>query len=397
MIRDDVKVRIVHICSYYIGNKLYENLIKELCLAGVKQEVFVPIKNKLDSGKNQLPPDFESVNYHYKNILKKHDRILFHNKINKQLREIEKSVKGIEDVNFIHAHTVFSDGGTAYKLYKKYKIKYLVTVRNTDINIFYKYGLHLRAFMYQVLLNAQVVVFISEAYKQKMLELLPQHIVSKISSKCYVIPNGIEDYWHENAISKSEIEEIRTIRLLFIGKIDKNKNLTSVIHACSKLHKEGYQFFLNVIGNGPLEEECIQLSRTLEIDKSVKFHGYLKDRELISKIMDKSDILVMPSYRETFGLVYIEAMSRGLPVIYTKGQGIDGFFAEGAVGFSVDPNYQHMIVDSIKKITKSYREISINCYKNSKKFKWSTISQKYVTIYKANGITIGESGGKEEN
>jgi glycosyltransferase involved in cell wall biosynthesis len=48
-----------------------------------------------------------------------------------------------------------------------------------------------------------------------------------------------------------------------------------------------------------------------------------------------SDIFIMPSYNETFGLVYIEAMSQGLPIIYTQNEGVDGYFKEGSVGYSV--------------------------------------------------------------
>ncbi|WP_411738687.1 glycosyltransferase family 4 protein [Peribacillus sp. S4] len=374
-------MRILHICSYYIGNKLYMNLIKQLSFKGINQEVFIPVKDKNYIGKNQLPQGYNTVNYCYRNILKKYDRFLLYNKVNKQMKEIEKSLLINREIDFVHAHTLFSDGGTAYKLYKKYGINYIVNVRNTDINVFYKYGLHLRPFIQKVLLNARAVVFISHAYKEKMLTLLPSNVVSKIQSKCYVIPNGIDDHWHENAVTKSKKGNLNDINLLFIGSIDKNKNLSTVISACSKLQKEGYKVSLNVIGSGPLEDECRQLNKKLGIEKDIIFHGYLQSKEHISSIMDKCDIFVMPSFIETFGLVYIEAMSSGLPVIYSKGQGIDGFFNEGEVGFSVDPNNHESIVESIEKIMMRYNEISVNCYKNSREFNWDDISKKYLDFY----------------
>ena len=48
-------------------------------------------------------------------------------------------------------------------------------------------------------------------------------------------------------------------------------------------------------------------------------------------------IFVMPSLTETFGIVFIEALSQGLPLIYTKGQGIDGYFPQGFVGYAYNP------------------------------------------------------------
>jgi len=375
-------MRILHICSYYIGNKLYMNLIKELSLNGINQEVFIPIRDDQHAGRNQLPIQYDTVNFYYRNLLKKHDKFLFFNKIKKQMTEIEKSIPEIENINAIHAHTIFSDGGTAYKLYKKYGIDYIVNVRNTDINTFYRYALHLRPFMYKILLNARAVVFISHAYKEQMLSFLPASILSQIENKCFVVPNGIDDYWHKSAVNKKRKETFKEIKILFIGTINKNKNLTSVIYACNKLQKEGFNVLLNVIGTGPLEVECRELCVNLGMEKNVLFHGYISEKEIISSIMDNSDIFIMPSFKETFGLVYIEAMSRGLPVIYTKGQGIDGFFQEGEVGFSIDPEDQPMIVESIKKIINSYNNLSVNCYKNSLKFNWSNNSREYLNYYK---------------
>ncbi|MFS0892098.1 glycosyltransferase family 4 protein [Peribacillus frigoritolerans] len=374
-------MRILHLCSYYIGNKLYKNLIKQISLNGVKQEVFIPIKSEKYIGKNQLSSEFNTINYYYRDILKKWDRLLFYNKIMKQMKEVNVSISDIEDVQFIHAHTLFSDGGTAYKLHQKYGINYMVNVRNTDLNFFYKYFKHLRPFMYKILFNASVIVFISHAYKQKMLSLLPRDIVSQIESKCLVIPNGIEDFWHENSVVPKKINNINKISLLFIGLINKNKNLKTVIYACAKLRDQGLNVNLDVIGNGPLEEEIKILCRDLDL-KNVVFHGYLSDEKTISGIMDKSDIFVMPSFNETFGLVYIEAMSRGIPVIYSRGQAIDGFFNDGEVGYAVDSTNNDMIIKAIKKIMANYNQMSIKSISNSKEFNWTEIGKQYINLYK---------------
>ncbi|MBU8906552.1 glycosyltransferase family 4 protein [Desertibacillus haloalkaliphilus] len=374
---------ILHICSYYIGNQLYKNLIKEISENGVKQHIFIPLKDKKFIGKNQLTTD-NNINYYYKNILQKHDKFLYFNKINKQLKEIERSILANQNVTFIHAHTVFSDGGTAYKLNKKYGMKYIVTVRNTDLNSFYKYGIHLRPFMYKILLNAEAVIFISHAYKNQMFSLLPYSVLSKIKERSIVVPNGIDNYWHENNLVK-EVNHIpqKEILLLFIGLIDRNKNLESVILSCAKLCEEGYNAKLHVIGEGPLEDECRDMTKRLNIEKRVVFHGYIREKQTILSIMCHCDIFVMPSFKETFGLVYIEAMSVGLPVLYSKGQGIDGFYIEGEIGYSVEPSNINSITKAILNILKNYNDISNNCVKRSKDFKWDIIVEKYLQLYSA--------------
>ena len=95
----------------------------------------------------------------------------------------------------------------------------------------------------------------------------------------------------------------------------------------------------------------------------------------------KSDIFIMPSRYESFGLVYGEAMSQGVPVIYTKGQGIDGYFKEGEVGYSVNPKDISDIVKKIEMIIHNYNKISKNCYSLVDNFSWEKITKTYHSIY----------------
>ncbi|GAF71811.1 unnamed protein product, partial [marine sediment metagenome] len=95
----------------------------------------------------------------------------------------------------------------------------------------------------------------------------------------------------------------------------------------------------------------------------------------------ESDIFIMPSQKETFGLVYGEAMSQGLPIIYSKGQGIDGYFKEGKVGYSVNPNDTNDIIKKIELILENYHNISKNCHDMVEKFSWENIARTYHNIY----------------
>ena len=90
----------------------------------------------------------------------------------------------------------------------------------------------------------------------------------------------------------------------------------------------------------------------------------------------------MPSLTETFGLVYIEALSQGLPIIYTKGQGIDGFYKEGYVGFHVDPYNVNDIVKKIIMIDSDYDTLSDNIKKLPlDAFEWNNIAKRYTDYY----------------
>ncbi len=89
----------------------------------------------------------------------------------------------------------------------------------------------------------------------------------------------------------------------------------------------------------------------------------------------------MPSITETFGLVYAEAMSQGLPVIYSKGQGFDQQFDNGQVGYAVNCFDINEISCRIQDILSNYNSISSNCLKNVSKFNWKKIIGDYVILY----------------
>ncbi|VEF49591.1 glycogen synthase [Bacillus freudenreichii] len=374
-------MNILHLCSYYIGNELYKNLFLKLNEIKHLQTVYIPIKNKDLINRNHINAD--GLELHYDLILKKYDRYLYKGKIKKQKKSLEGIIKSLEPFDVIHAHTLFSDGGTAYLLKKKYGVNYIVSVRNTDINYFYKYAIHLRPFIYKVLKNASGIVFISHAYKRKAFDLLPSKLAKAIESRVHIVPNGIDENWFtkESPTSKNRFLT-KKINLLFIGSLDKNKNLAAVLKLLKEVRTEGINATLNVAGNGPLYDKYLKYADQLKINDKVKFHGYVPKEELIN-LMDQSTIFILPSYKETFGISYIEAMSRGVPIIYTKNEGIDGYFLDGAVGYSVNPDDVEEMKNKLNLILKNYKLISRNCLIEAKQFNWNAVTDQYVNLYKA--------------
>lgn len=369
-------MKVLHICTYYVGNKLYKYLTAEISRENINQVLYIPIRDC--NHVNQNMTINKKIEFYYDFILNKTDKILYFKKIRKQAKRIEKTIISNGNIDILHAHTLFSDGGSAYNIYKKYGIEYILNVRNTDVNVFLKYGFHLKPFIYKVLKNSKKIIFISYAYREKFLSKIPRELKENIKEKCIVIPNGINDFWH--AGKENNIKKYNT-RLVFIGNINKNKNLLTILKACGELNKNGKEFSLDVIGKGPEEQKCKNITKKLNIEEKVNFHGYIESKERIKEIMMKSDVFIMPSLKETFGVVYIEALSVGLPIIYTKNQGVDGYFSEGEVGYAVNPKDINEIINSLFKIEKNYKLISARAIKQSEKFSWGKIAKEYINIY----------------
>lgn len=366
-------MKILHINSYYSGSSFYRSLYEKQKENGLDIEVYVPVSKAIDSTKLSLG-NFTTLSVNHS----KYDRIIFHLKHLKIYKDILERYN-IHDFSVVHAHSLFSNGYIAYKLKKEFGIPYIVAVRNTDVNTFFKYMLHLKSLGVNILKEAQKVIFLSKSYRDLVIgRYVPDHLKDEILHKTEIIPNGIDDFWIKNINTPKSIEKNKSIKLIYVGVINKNKNIITTIKAIQLLHKRGYNVQFTVVGridNNDIYDQVINLS-------FLKYVPPIKKEELIS-IYRKNDIFVMPSISETFGLVYAEAISQGLPIVYSKGQGFDGQFKDGEVGYSVRSDSAEEIASSVEEILKNFESISKNCIENIDKFNWSNIQNIYQEIYLA--------------
>lgn len=368
------KPSILHICSYYIGNKLYKNLFGKLDDL-YYQTIYIPLKKEKFIGRNQFKSS--SVQFLYTPILKPYHRYLYGLKIKTQLTNLEKQIS-LSNIELIHAHTLYSDGGTAYLLYQKYNIPYIISVRNTDYNIFYKYALHYRSFAHNILINAKEIIFISYAYKKHFFKKLPSQVVSLIEHKTKVIPNGIIDDFYSTSLGCC-ISPNNRLKVITVGSLDNNKNIKTIIKAISFLRKN-IPVDLTIVGDGPLKEDLENYTRSLGLTNNVCFTGQVDSNTLIT-LLDQHHLFILVSFKETFGISYIEALARGLPIIYTKNEGVDGYFNNGEVGYSVNPRSITEILDAVGKIMTNYNELSRKTKEKAKEFSWNVILDKYIDLY----------------
>lgn len=322
----------------------------------------------------------KNTNFIYSKIFNDIDRLFYTHKINKILHDIRNKVD-LNDINLVHAHTLFSMGGIALKLKIEKNIDYIVAVRNTDVNLFFKYMLHTRKIGINIVKEAKKIIFISPVYKEFVINrYVPYELRDCIEKKSVIIPNGVTPFWLQNKYVKSGYKNKNQINLIYVGDFSKNKNIDTSIKVARKLKEFGYNVNFTIVGDGG-NNEC-NIKKLAKINKDiVEICGRMDDRKKLLNIHRKSDIFIMPSFHETFGLVYVEAMSQGLPIIYTKEQGIDGYFEDGKVGYSVDPKDVNDIVKKIEMIIHNYNKILKNCHNLVGNFSWDKIAKIYHDTY----------------
>lgn len=379
--------QVLHISTYYSRNKLYRSLVKELSSLGWHQNVYVPCRLPSDIGRYELT-NTEGVNFLFDLILKKRHKILFHSKIAATYKSIVKN-SFQSGAKLVHAHSLFSDGAVALKLNESFDLPYVVAVRSTDINTFFKKALHLRKHGVRILESAQKIIFLNHEHKSTLLRnYVPSAMIDRIERKSLVIPNGLSEFWLEECQNKRVIKE--EVNFLYVGNFRPLKNLPFMLKVLDALAKKNQNktIVFKIVGGGgrgglgqgdpEIESALTKLeSRNLK----VSFIGQLEDQKKLRDLYRWADLFIMLSKRETFGMVYLEALSQSTPIISTKGQGISSYLKDMEGGISVDIESLENSVTQIEKVIEEYDSISVSCFAIAKRFGWPSIAMKYSDIY----------------
>lgn len=363
-------MNVIQICSYYINDRFYSTFfdsLKEFDINSVPY-VFANINKKGQPSHVKNSSIFFCFN--------SFDRIFFHLKHWKVWKTFERNMD-ISDVECIHAHSLFSNGYIAYLIKKKYGVEYVVTVRYPDYLTFFKWMIHLRPLGRRILKNANKVIFLSESSKEETYKYLGKTAIENIENKVCIIPNGIEDFWITNKYSKKfRYPPKKKLTLLFVGRVNKNKNPEVLIKTCELLRAQHYDVKLNIVG----DIEYTYYTSQFKKYEFIEHHDFC-EKEVLLNHYRCADIFIMLSHKETFGLVYAEAMSQGLPLIYSRGQGFDQQFSNGEVGYACKNTCAEEAVHCIEKILEDYSAISRRCIENCDRFNWSLIAKQLANIY----------------
>ena len=199
-----------------------------------------------------------------------------------------------------------------------------------------------------------------------------------------LIPNGVnlKDFSPKGEKFKEFLD--KKINLLFVGRIEERKGLIYLLKAFQILKRKYSNLRLIVVGEGPERKNCEDFVKSKNL-KDVVFLGELKEENLF-KIYRTADIFCAPSiFGESFGLVILEAMASGLPVVAFANEGYKSWL-KGKKGeeFLVPPKNYILLSKKIEILIKNpqkRKELSQWGQKEAKKYSWEKISQKVLDFY----------------
>ena len=242
---------------------------------------------------------------------------------------------------------------------KKLNLPHICIVHQSDYKVLsdFKYSLYFKNRLKEAIKNSSLIGARNSnlANKAKADFILP----SFIDKKCI--------------LNKKKSQE--KLKIITISRLIKRKNIDMVIKALSKLNCD---FQYDIYGYGCDKKRLEKLVLKYNLENKIIFHGKI-EHDLIWEKLDKSDIFILPSENETFGLCYLEAMARGLIVIAKKNESMDDIIKNNVNGFLVDNSEEiKNILENLDVYKK--QEIINNTLDNIKNFEKVKVMKRYIDI-----------------
>lgn len=226
---------------------------------------------------------------------------------------------------------------------------------------------------------AKKVILVSPSAINLVSSLVKHH------DKLVVIPCGVDTKLFRPKRLRGRLSK-GPFRVLYVGRFMPFKGLDTLIEAFYMLRRRWADVRLLLVGKGPTRELAEKKVEELRIMDQVEFLGQIPSRDDLVDIYNSSDVFVLPSRSpaEGFGIVLLEAMACGLPVVATRVGGIPYVLGDGAYGKLVKPRDPHEMASALDQILSDgdqlskLRDVSRD---RARYFNWNWIARRIEEVY----------------
>ncbi|MCG3418161.1 glycosyltransferase [Oceanobacillus jordanicus] len=380
----------------YINGIFVHEQIKELIKLGQEVVVVSPVpyvpsilrsSSKKWSNYSSIPPkdNIEGVEVYYPRYVALPRNANFDSSGKRMYISIQNTIKKIRrDFRFdiIHAHVALPDGYAATLVAKRYNVPLITTIHGQDFQHTIHKNVKCKRKVKEVLEESNINILVSN----KLNSIRKQFLAEIDSTKFTVINNGVSNMFLEGSSmqQKNATDKGSNVQILSVSNLLKPKGIDLCLRAISKIVEKHPGITYQIIGDGQEKAILEQLVKKLNLEENVVFLGK-KSRKDVKEFMTEADIFLLPSWNEAFGVVYIEAMACGTPVIGCKGEGIEDIVDNGIDGLLVEPKSVEDITEKTLYLINNskYRKIiGNNAIKKIKdNFAWKEVSLKILAEY----------------
>lgn len=212
-----------------------------------------------------------------------------------------------------------------------------------------------------------------------------RRVLNRYNVSSEVVYHGVDQqHFRFDSNRRSTLRKVLGIKdeylILFVGPLWRHKDILTLIEAIPKVLGNNRKVKFLIIGRGPDYKKMIQKINDLNINNCVITLEYVKD---VAQYYSAADIFVMPSIKEEFGLVYLEAMACGLPVIAVNGHVVPEIV--GDAGLLFEPRNSDDLASKIIELMNNkelYKKLKRKGLERAKRFTWEKAAKRYHEIYK---------------
>jgi glycosyltransferase involved in cell wall biosynthesis len=280
----------------------------------------------------------------------------------------------------IHAQFVVPSGLCGWGLSKIFKTPLLITALGGDVyDPSKKHSPHkskIMRYLISWLFNHSDMNTVESTNLKEMIEQYYSLI-----KPILVVPLGfVKPEFLEKKRLELKISEQKLI-LISVGRLVKRKGYEYAIQALSTL--SGNNFHYLIIGDGPEEKNLKNLVSSLGMDEKITFLGYLSEEQKY-QYLNISDIYLLPSTHEGFGICLLEAMHCGLPIVSTDNGGQTDFLKDGENALFAPPQNSVVLAEKIRNLMEDEdlrKFVSTNNFRDVRQYYIEEISKNYEHLY----------------
>ena len=288
------------------------------------------------------------------------------------------------NVHLINTHWLIPQGLIGALMRFFFHIPHVATVHGSDLNILTRHKI--LAPLAQFIIRNSDMITVNSTYMRRKMESL----VSDCSSKIRIIPMGVDPAkFHEFIFCDMKKKYKTSHIILSVGRLIDWKGTIYLINAIPDVIRKYPDTMLLIAGSGPEHDTLIQRVQELGLKNSVAFLGVISNEELHS-YYNSADVFVLPSINkdgktEAFGVVLLEAMASGCPVIGSNVGGIPDIIIDGETGFLVPEQDPGMLAERILQILsdenlrEQFRQNGLTRVRE--KFSWVKISKDFADVF----------------
>ena len=221
--------------------------------------------------------------------------------------------------------------------------------------------------------NYRYIFAISEGVKKQLGLWIPF-----FKEKIIVVNNGVELKNKELIIRNKKRKKIKIVS---VGRLEKSKNYSKTIQSFSKI--KNLDFTWTIAGKGNLNKDLLKQIKYLNLEEKIFLVGHIDN---VWELLKNSDIFIIASKWEGFGLAAVEAMNCSLPIIASKIDGLkDIVYSSPPCALFIDPNDSDDIAGKISRMINSYdlrKNLGENAFFRSKDFRFEKMLDEYLNLYR---------------